>query len=52
MTTEKNNSDKKTSGHGATPFAQTYFHGTRSDLKVGEFIEVYPVGQPHIFGAV
>ncbi|MCO5286192.1 MAG: NAD(+)--rifampin ADP-ribosyltransferase [Chitinophagaceae bacterium] len=40
MTTEKNNSDKKTSGHGATPFAQTYFHGTRSDLKVGEFIEV------------
>ena len=37
---EKTNSDQKSSGHGATPFAQTYFHGTRSDLKVGEFIEV------------
>lgn len=24
---------------GATPFAQTYFHGTRSDLKIGDFIE-------------
>ena len=40
MTMEKTNSDQKSSGHGATPFAQTYFHGTRSDLKVGEFIEV------------
>jgi len=25
---------------GATPFAQTYFHGTKADLKVGELIEV------------
>jgi hypothetical protein len=25
---------------GATPFAQTYFHGTRGDLKVGDLIEV------------
>ncbi|NOT73750.1 MAG: NAD(+)--rifampin ADP-ribosyltransferase [Cyclobacteriaceae bacterium] len=24
---------------GATPFAQTYFHGTKSDLKVGHLIE-------------
>jgi hypothetical protein len=24
----------------ATPFAQTYFHGTRADLKVGDLIEV------------
>lgn len=24
----------------ATPFAQTYFHGTKADLKVGDFIEV------------
>ena len=24
----------------ATPFAQTYFHGTRADLRVGERIEV------------
>lgn len=23
----------------ATPFAQTYFHGTKADLKVGELIE-------------
>ena len=37
---EKTNSNQKSNGHGATPFAQTYFHGTRSDLKVGEFIEV------------
>jgi len=37
---ENNNNDQKLSGHGATPFVQTYFHGTRSDLKVGEFIEV------------
>ena len=40
MTMEKTNSDQKSSGRGATPFAQTYFHGTRSDLKVGELIEV------------
>lgn len=25
---------------GATPFAQTYFHGTKADLKVGDLIEV------------
>ena len=24
----------------ATPFAQTYFHGTRAELKVGDLIEV------------
>lgn len=37
---EKINIDQKSSEQGATPFAQTYFHGTKSDLKVGEFIEV------------
>lgn len=26
--------------HIATPFAQTYFHGTKADLKIGDFIEV------------
>ena len=26
--------------HNPTPFAQTYFHGTRCDLKIGEFIQV------------
>jgi len=30
----------KSNGQGATPFAETYFHGTRSDLKVGDLIEV------------
>jgi hypothetical protein len=25
---------------GATPFAQTYFHGSRADLKIGDLIEV------------
>jgi len=30
----------KLNGQGATPFAQTYFHGTRSDLKIGDLIEV------------
>ena len=31
---------QKVSGQGATPFAQTYFHGTKADLKVGDLIEV------------
>lgn len=26
------------SGPGATPFAQTYFHGTRADLTIGDLI--------------
>lgn len=34
------NKDNKTSGNGATPFAQTYFHGTKADLKIGDLIEV------------
>ncbi len=37
---EKNNNEQKLSEQGATTFAQTYFHGTRSDLKLGEFIQV------------
>lgn len=37
---EQNNNEQKASGQGATPFAQTYFHGTRADLKVGDLIEV------------
>jgi len=36
---EKNNNEKKSNDQGATPFAQTYFHGTRSDLNPGEFIK-------------
>ena len=35
---ERNND--KLNEQGATPFAQTYFHGTRGDLKVGDLIEV------------
>jgi hypothetical protein len=38
MTTEKSK-DHKTSGLGSTPFAQTYFHGTKADLKIGDLIE-------------
>ena len=30
----------KSSGQGATPFAQTYFHGTKADLQIGDLIEV------------
>ncbi len=40
MTTEKINENNKTSGQGATAFAQTYFHGTKADLKVGDLIQV------------
>lgn len=29
----------KSSGQNATPFAQTYFHGSKADLKIGDFIE-------------
>jgi hypothetical protein len=25
---------------GASPFAQTYFHGTKADLKIGDLIEI------------
>ncbi len=37
---EQNKDEQKTSGQGSTPFAQTYFHGTKADLKVGDLIEV------------
>jgi len=29
----------ETSSKTASPFVQTYFHGTKADLKVGDFIE-------------
>jgi hypothetical protein len=35
-----NKDDNNSNGQGATPFAQTYFHGSRGDLKVGDLIEV------------
>lgn len=31
---------KQSNTIGATAFAQTYFHGTKADLKIGDFIEV------------
>lgn len=37
---EQNKDGQQSNGQSATPFAQTYFHGTKADLKVGEIIEV------------
>src|SRR5450631_2009636 len=37
---EKSNSEKKFKELGPSPFAQTFFHGTKADLKIGDFIEV------------
>lgn len=37
---EQNKNEQKPGGKGATPFAQTYFHGTRADLNVGDLIQV------------
>lgn len=36
---EQNNNGQNNSRRTATPFAQTYFHGTKADLKVGDLIE-------------
>jgi Rifampin ADP-ribosyl transferase len=36
----QNKSEQKSSEQGSTPFAQTYFHGTKADLKVGDLIDV------------
>lgn len=32
--------EKEPSEKGSTPFAQTYFHGTKADLKIGDYIQV------------
>ncbi|WP_108211292.1 NAD(+)--rifampin ADP-ribosyltransferase [Pontibacter mucosus] len=37
---DHNNIEKELGAPAATPFAQTYFHGTKADLKVGDLIEV------------
>lgn len=37
---EPTKDEQKVNTQGATPFAQTYFHGTKADLKVGDLIEV------------
>lgn len=36
---EKSNKGNTVNGQRATPFAQTYFHGTKADLKMGDLIE-------------
>jgi hypothetical protein len=36
--TKSNNNNSTVTMH--TPFQQTYFHGTKADLNVGDFIEV------------
>src|SRR5262245_47778513 len=38
LTMEQHNN--KAGVQGASPFAQTYFHGTKADLQVGHLIEV------------
>ncbi|KAA9340253.1 NAD(+)--rifampin ADP-ribosyltransferase [Adhaeribacter soli] len=37
---EKNQAESKSNSQSPTPFAQTYFHGTKADLKPGDIIEV------------
>ncbi len=36
----KMNNNRKTNPQGASPFAQTYFHGTKADLKIGDLIGI------------
>ena len=35
-----NNKEEQSTLHIPTLFAQTYFHGTKADLKIGDFIQV------------
>src|SRR5215212_7708236 len=37
---EKNKSENKINVSAQSAFAQTFFHGTKADLKIGDFIEV------------
>ena len=37
---EKNQIENKSTEPGQSIFVQTYFHGTKADLKIGDFIEV------------
>lgn len=36
---EKQKSENKSNESIQSPFAQTFFHGTKADLKIGDFIE-------------
>ncbi len=37
---EENKNDNNPSSQSVTPFAQTYFHGTKAELKIGDVITV------------
>ncbi len=37
---EKNNTENKPNAASQSPFSQTFFHGTKADLKIGDFIEI------------
>ena len=37
---KQNKKEEKSSRQGATPFAQTYFHGTKVNLQIGDLIIV------------
>jgi Rifampin ADP-ribosyl transferase len=37
---ENNGSGTISNGPGHSPFCQTFFHGTKAKLKIGDFIEV------------
>jgi rifampin ADP-ribosylating transferase len=36
---EKEKHEVKSNGQGATPFIQTYFHGTKADFKTGDLVK-------------
>jgi rifampin ADP-ribosylating transferase len=36
---EKKETANKSNGPGQSPFSQTFFHGTKADLKLGDYIE-------------
>ncbi|AEI50784.1 NAD(+)--rifampin ADP-ribosyltransferase [Runella slithyformis] len=35
---EENKNNRQAGRQGSTPFAQTYFHGTKADLRVGDLL--------------
>ena len=37
---EKNKSENKSNEPAQSPFSQTYFHGTKADLMIGDIIEI------------
>jgi len=40
MAMEINKSENKLNDASPRPFAQTFFHGTKADLKIGDFMEI------------